>query len=97
MLIGNAADPVSAETVILPRAPRFAVVTANTPVFARFKMPSLAKVAAEAIASGIGVVEAEKCSVLTPTRLGAGWAFVQLKVRTTSVDASAAVGVKTKT
>jgi len=97
MLTGNAADPVSAEAIILPRAPRFATVTANIPFFARFKMPSFVEVAAKATASGIGVVEAERCRVLTPTLLGAGLAFVQSKLRATSVGAIAVVGVKAKT
>ncbi len=97
MLTGRMALPVSTEAVMVPFAPTFTVATANTPVLAKFTIPSLFSVAANATMSGTGPVEAESNSVLSPTTPGAGKEFRQSKVNATSRGAKASVGVKAKT
>src|SRR5580698_8027862 len=47
--------------------------------------------------SGTGVVDAERFSVLTPTREGAAGALAQEKLKATSVGANGALGVRPRT
>src|SRR5262245_29513717 len=100
MVTGRDADPVSAEPVIAASVPTFTVATANTPVSlvpGIFTMPSLSRVAANAMMSGVSVAEADKKSVLTPGMIAAGLALVHSKRNCTSVGAIGAVGVNAKT
>ena len=63
-----------------PAAPTFTVATAKTPDPVSpgiVTIPSLLIVALTATISGIGNVEADSSSVLTPTITGAGSVFVQ--------------------
>src|SRR5206468_4760416 len=62
-IAGSTAVPVSADTVIKPAAPTFAVATANTPVRpgpGLETMPVLPIVAARATMSGTGPAEADR-------------------------------------
>ena len=97
---GNVAAPVSAEAVIVAVAPTFTVATEKAPVPlvpGMVTMPSLVVVAARATMSAIGVAEAESSKVFSPTLIGAGSLFAQLKLNCTSVGGKGAVGVKANT
>ena len=66
---GRLALPVSAEAVIIPPEPTFAVATANTPVPSGpgiLETPSFVNVAAKATMSGTGLAEADRSKVLRP-------------------------------
>src|SRR6516164_5398288 len=100
MATGSATTPVSAETVIVPPAPRFTVATAKTPVPVVpgiWTIPSFFSVALRATTSGTGAVEAESSRVLRPETTGAAIALAQKKFNGTSVAGIGAVGVKAKT
>ena len=74
MLTGRGTSPVSAETVIVPPAPRFTVATAKTPVPVVpgiLTIPSFFSVALMATMSGTGVVAAESSKVSMPETIGA--------------------------
>ena len=91
---------MSAETVIVPPAPRFTVATAKTPVPVLpgiLTIPSLFSVALRATMSGTGVVEAESSKVLRPETTDAAIALAQKNFNGTSVAGIAAVVVKAKT
>lgn len=88
---------MSADAVMFPLAPTFAVATAKAPVpFVPgiFAMPSLVDVAANATMSGTGVAEAERSTVLSPVLIGAGKVLAQSKLICASVGAKVWVGVK---
>src|SRR5215469_8722311 len=100
MLTGSVTTPVSAETVIVPPAPRFTVATAKTPVPVVpgiLTIPSLFRVALWATISDTDPVEAESSRVLMPETTGAAVALAQKKFNGTSVGGIAAVGVKATT
>src|SRR5262245_623303 len=97
---GSTAPPVSADAVMAPETPTFAVATAKKPargVPARSTMPSLPRVVATAAVAGMGVGEAEKRSVLMPEAGAAGLLLEQAKRSCTSVGGMGALGVRAKT
>src|SRR5262245_3468564 len=70
---GRAVLPVSAESVMLPPAPTFAVAAAKAPALpapGMWTIPSPVTVAPRAITSGTGPLEADNEKVLTPTMNG---------------------------
>src|SRR5262252_5942284 len=100
MLTGRGTSPVSAETVIVPPAPRFIAATEKIPVPVVpgiLTIPSFFNVALMATMSGTGVVEADSSRVLRPETTGAAIALAQKKFNGTSVAGIAAVGVKKNT
>src|SRR5262249_23735944 len=95
---GNAASPLSAETLRTSSVPMFSVATANAPaesapVQVRSTMPLLFGVAASATTSATGVAEAENRSVLTPGKIGTDSVLAHLKFSGTSGGATGANGV----
>jgi hypothetical protein len=94
---GKITSPVSAEAVMTPLAPTFAVATAKTPVLSTFTIPSFVSVAAKATMSGTGVLETENSKVFNPVLTGAGFVFEQSKLNCTSVGSIGELGVKAKT
>src|SRR5580765_5460447 len=82
---------------MLAPAPTLVDATANAPEPTTFEMltiPSLLIVLERAITSGVGVVEAESRSVLTPTIVATGLVLVPAKLNATSVGGIGAVGVR---
>jgi hypothetical protein len=99
-LSGTFAPPVSAVIVIAPLLPTLDVATAKTPTRefgSRVATPSCVIVAASAIMSGTGVVDADSKSVLMPVITVAGGVLAHAKLSCTSVGTNAAVGVKANT
>ena len=87
-----------AEAVMMSAAPTLTVATANAPaplVPGRSTIPLPLGVAASAMMSGTGVVEAESNSVLSPEIIGAGSVLLQSNCSSTSVGANGPVGVNT--
>ena len=81
MRIGSIAEPVSAETVIVPSVPRFIAATEKIPVPVApgiLTIPSLFRVALTATMSGTGIVEAERRRVLRPEKIGVAVALARL-------------------
>ena len=100
MLTGKLALPVSAETVIVLFEPTFTVATAKAaePVEAgRCTIPSPVSVAANAIISATGPLEAESSNVLIPAIVAAGLVFVQSNSNSILVGMRGALGVKENT
>lgn len=100
MVTGRLAAPVLVATVIVSPEPRLSVATANSPLLGvpvTCTMPSFCMVAARTTTSGVGVVDADSSSVLSPVTTGAGAALLQLKLTATLVGANAALGVSATT
>jgi hypothetical protein len=90
------AEPVSADTVNAPVAPKFTDAIANAPVPllpGMWMTPSLVSVATNATTSGMGVVEAENKRSFTPVVTAAATALVQAKENAIDVGAIGLFGV----
>jgi hypothetical protein len=82
MATGSVASPVSAEVVMSPPVPTFTVATARAPAWAApltVTMPSFIGVVASATISGVGDVDADNNSVLSPVVIDAGLVFEHSK------------------
>ena len=100
MATGSVASPVSAETVMSPPVPTFTVATARVPAgvaLLMLTMPSFIGVAASATISGVGDVDADNNSVLSPVVIDAGLVFEHSKFSRTSVGGMGPVGVNATT
>src|SRR5262249_6601788 len=83
---GRTVEPVLAEAVINPLAPRLMVATANAPALVgpgMRRMPSLLTVAPSASMSGTGATDADSNRVLIPTRVVTGGALMAAKLNAT--------------
>lgn len=89
---GNVAPPVSARTVMTSSKPTLteAIEKAAMPLAVGIdRMPSLVDVAASATISGVGVVDAERSSVLIPGSVPAEPELLQSKFSVSSVGETA--------
>ncbi len=100
MTTGSVESPVSAEAVMSPPVPTFAVATARAPAGVAplmLTMPSFISVAASATISGVGDVDADNNSVLSLIAIDAGLVFEHSKFSRTSVGGMGPVGVNATT